>query len=353
MIREVRVVAEIGQAKGRPAYVADALERVMGTGVWGVKVQLLQPDRIAAPDAAPYWPEARPDIPDQRANFARTGCLPYDAHVLSDLWQLGQQLGLELFATPFDERAVDVMRAAGMRWCKLASGDLTNERLVRCAAAAFGGGGLILSTGAATAHEIADAMEWVRSQSGAMPAYVLACSLAYPTPDPAAEIARVTTLSRLLEGSRPGGGDTRVGYSDHTHGTTAAAVAVGAGATMLEKHVTLDMTDPDVPDNAFALLPPELGFYVDEARHAATMMGSGRLSPTAEEGPARQGAYRSLYAVRPLAAGHVITRDDFEALRPVVPHGFEADESDRVIGRRLEEPVTAGRAIPRAAVKGA
>lgn len=342
MNRTVRIVAEIGQAKGDPQYVADAVKAFAAAGCWGVKLQLLQPERIAQADAGTYWPEERPDIPDQRANFARTGCLPYDPDVLGPLVSEARRRGVELYASPFDGAAVDAMVMAGMGWCKIASGDITNEPLVRQAAVSFPGR-LIMATGAATFPEIDRALTWVHDETGQPVAWLLACSLAYPTPHDVAEIARVATLRHAY-------GAVSVGYSDHTHGVAAAPVAVGAGAAMLEKHATLDRSDPDVPDNAFALEPWEMGRYVELAERAALMRGAGLLMPTAAERPARTGAFRSVCAAVDLPAGATLTSDALVPLRPVVAGAFEADEYRRLIGARLTEPVAAGSPIMRSMV---
>lgn len=346
MTRDVRVVAEIGQAKGDISYAYKAVAAAAAAGCWGVKLQLLQPERIAQADASTYWDERRPDIADQRANFARTGCLPYDPEVLIPLVLRAREMGVELFASPFDPDAVHVMLMSGMRWCKIASGDITNEELVRLAAATFPQR-LILATGAATAAEIDQAVEWIYHQSGKPPAYLLACSLVYPSPDGVAEIARVATIAHRHY--RTVG--TGVGYSDHTFGIISAAVAVGAGATMLEKHVTLDASDLDVPDNAFAIEPDDLELYVNMARRAADMMGTGLLMPTGAERLAHVGARRSLCAARDLPAGHVVRAADLVPLRPARPDAFAADLAGRLLGRELAEPVAAGCAIPRRAVR--
>ena len=344
--RDVRVVAEIGQAKGDLNYVRAGIKAAAAAGCWGVKLQLLRPERIAQVDAAPYWSEARADITDQRANFERTGCLPYDADALAPLVAEARHDGVELFASPFDAEAVTVMLWAGMRWCKIASGDITNEALVRAAAAMFPQR-LILATGAATAAEIDQAVEWIYHQSGKPPAYLLACSLVYPSPDDVAEIARVATLAHRHY--RTVG--TGVGYSDHTHGIISAAVAVGAGATMLEKHVTLDASDLDVPDNAFAIEPDDLELYVGMARRAAGMMGTGLLMATDAERPARAGAFRSLCAAEDLPAGHMLRSADVVALRPYRPDCFEANLRGQLVGRVLDQAVAAGCPILRRAVR--
>lgn len=336
-----KVVAEIGQAEGDPLYVQTAIEEAAAAGCWGVKVQLLRPERIAQAGAATYWRENRPDIPDQRANFARTGCLAYDPSALGDLVSQGLERGVELYASPFDHDAVETMAKAGMRWCKIASGDLTNAPLLRHAAETFPGA-VILATGAATLAEIHRAVDEVVDASGDDPAYLLACSLAYPTPDEHAELARITALAHRFA--------IPVGYSDHTYMAGAAAVATALGARMLEKHVTLNPSNPNVPDNAFALTTQLLKLYVANARQAAAMVGRGRLEPTEVELAARAGARRSVCAARDLVAGQVVGPGDLEMLRPWVDDGFPAERQWEVIGRRLTDAVAAGRPIPRRAV---
>lgn len=338
----MRVVAEIGQAKGDPQYVRAAAKASAAAGCWGVKLQLLQPEGIAQANAPVYWDETRPDITDQRANFARTGCLPYDPAVLGPLVEEARAEGVELFASPFDRVALGVMQASGMRWCKLASGDITNEELVRAAARAFPGH-LIMATGASAAWEIVQAVRWAQDE-GADPAYLLACSLVYPSVNRVAEIARVRALRATFFGSE-------VGYSDHTFGVNAAPVAVGAGATMLEKHVTLDRDDPDVPDNAFALEPWELARYVEMANAAAEMVGTGVLDPTPAEMAARAGARRSLCAAVDLPAGTVLAESMVTALRPHQPAGFDASERGLVVGCQLTEAVPSGAPILRSMVE--
>lgn len=335
-----RVVAEAGQGKGEFDYLARAIETAAKVGCWGVKIQLLQPDTIAQPDAPVYWDERRPEIAGQRDTFAAVGCLDY--RLVTDLVEVAATAGVELLGTPFDLDAVEALRRAGTSYCKIASGDITHEPLIRMAAEAFPGG-LILSAGASTAEEIDRALGWVHDASGRYPEAVLACSLAYPTPWDQAELGRIVTLARSLP--------CPIGYSDHTPGWVSARVAVGAGATVLEKHFTLDPLDPSVPDNAFALDAQQLRIYVAEANAAAEMMGTGRLVPTDVERPARAGARRSVCTIKDLGSGHRISREDLTDLRPDIgPMGFEPWQREAVIGKTTTVEIPAGAPIRRAAI---
>jgi N,N'-diacetyllegionaminate synthase len=334
-----RVVAEIGQGKGRTDYITRAMQSAHDAGCWAAKIQLLQPETIAQPDAPVYWDERRPEVTDQRSSFATAGCLDYGE--LAGLLARARAIGIELIATPFDLEAVDVMVRAGLCWCKIASGDITNRPLVEAVGAAFPSG-VILSTGAADDHEIQEAIGWVGD-----PWAVLACTLAYPTAPADAELARVRTLEDLLGGRARGG---RIGYSDHTHASSTAGYAVAAGATVLEKHFTLDRSDGSVPDNSFALDPRGMAEYVDTANVVADLLGSGRLGSTEAEAPARLGARRSICAARDLPAGHRIDARDLVMLRPATPEGFAPKEAHRVTGCTTSRAIAAGSPIVRSAV---
>jgi sialic acid synthase SpsE len=334
-----KVVAEIGQGKGSMDYITRAMRRAHQAGCWAAKIQLLQPETIAQPDAPVYWDERRPEVTDQRSSFATVGCLDYGE--LAGLLDTSRTIGIELIATPFDLEAVALMARAGMRWCKIASGDITNRPLVEVVAEAFPDG-VILSTGAAEDREIEEAIEWIGE-----PWAVLACTLAYPTPLQDAELARVRTLRQLVENRARGG---RIGYSDHTDASSTAGYAVAAGATVLEKHFTLDRSDGSVPDNSFALDPHGMADYVSTANTVAGLLGSGRLGSTAVEQPARAGARRSICAARDLPAGHRIATGDLVMLRPATPEGFAPTEAHRVTGCTTSRAIPAGSPIVRSAV---
>lgn len=336
----VRVVAEAGQCKGSVDYVIRAMHAAKAAGCWATKIQLLQPETIAVADAAIYWHENRPEIRDQRTNFATTGCLDYGT--VPDLMDAASDIGIELFASPFDLPAIEVMAKAGMRYCKIASGDVPNEPFVRAAAQAFPAG-IVMALGAASEAEALRAVDWITEEC-ARPHALLACSLCYPTPLDRAELRRIHTL-RQLAGEE--GWTFEIGYSDHVPGWVSGGLAVAAGATVLEKHYTLDAGDPSVPDNGFALNPGAMTLYVEAAIQAHAALGTGGLDPTDIEAPARVGARRSICAARDLPSGRLLTNDDLTYLRPADPDAFAPHEAGALIDRITTAAIPAGSPIRR------
>lgn len=335
------VVAEAGQcmAGSVPRAVA-MVDQAADAGAWGFKVQMLTPDRIAAPDAPLYWDD-RLGRANQRDAFYASGLVPYRAW--GPVRDRCHDRGLAFIATPFDGDAVAACVELGVDAIKVASGDLTNTPLVdECIdAAAHLGCLLIISTGAATEDEILKVASRLiyrdRGDRRAPDVVWLACTLAYPTPDHAAHVARIPALARLLGAARVRGpipidaARWSVGYSDHTEGTGTSIAAAAAGAVLCEKHFT-DGAAHEVPDNDMALGPEALAEYVHGANYGATLRGRSDLVPDQAEYAARHGARRSLHLVRHLDAGDVITAAHLAALRP--GGGMPPSMAAHLIGQR-------------------
>lgn len=333
-----RVVAEAGQCKGSVDYAVEAMEKAHAAGCWATKIQLFHAENIARADADIYWEEKREEIKDQRTNFLTTGLLDYGC--LEHLMKEADRIGTKLLASPFDFEAIDAMAEAGMHYCKIASGDITNEPFVQYAASKFPTG-IILSTGAADANEISDCLHWIRDV-GAKPYAVLACTLSYPTPLDGAELGRIRTLREVAYQTHA---TWEVGYSDHTRGWMSAGLAVAAGASILEKHYTLDQSDKDVADNNFALNPNEMTLYVNGANVAYHLLGTGSLAPTDIEQAARTGARRSICAWCDIPEGELISPHDLTYLRPHDPKGFAPSQTDQVINRIAAQDIAKGELI--------
>ena len=151
-----------------------------------------------------------------------------------------QAIGIEFFSTPFSIEALDMLVRMGVRRIKLSSGELTHKALVSHAAAS--GLPLLLSTGMATLEEIHEALGWVRAARGHLrEVTVFHCTSAYPAPDSSLNLRAVDAMAREL--------GVGIGYSDHSEGIEAALAAVALGATVIEKHLTLDRHLPG-PDHA-------------------------------------------------------------------------------------------------------
>lgn len=322
-----KIIAEAGANHNNS--VDSAIEmaaRAKDSGAWAVKFQMYKSASLVAPSAPVYWDD-KFGARTQRDAFLKSDKLDYNEYI--DVFQASRDLGIIGFATPFDLDAVEVMAAAAAPLYKIASGDVTYRDLI--VATAQTGKPVILSTGASTMEEITRAIEW--SGLGPERLILLACTLTYPTPDPDANYARITTLANELS-------PYLIGFSDHTLGVDGTWVAASLGAVVIEKHYTLEKTAPDIPDHAMSVEPGELRQMVAIAERAALLRGSAELVVAESELPARQNARRSAATTHELSAGAVLTPRDLTALRPGT--GIEPHRLGELIGRTLVRDMPAG-----------
>lgn len=308
----IEVIAEVGQTnEGSVEKAVAAVEAFAGAGATGIKFQWLNPDTLVVPSAPRYWQTN--EATSQAEAFARAGMIGYSDW--GPVIAACHERGVEFITTPFDLDAIHAWEAFQPEWdlrtLKIASGDITNLMLIESAARAVGRQGrLIISTGGAGWREIQRAVMLAAEVSGCG-VVLLACTLEYPARE--ANLARIGTLRGLAEGWLH---VTGVGYSDHTEAATSARYAVIAGATVLEKHVSLGGDPDDVGDHAMALGPDAFRLYVEEADAGESLLGDGILGCTDAERPAVDGARRGLYAAADIAGGDEFTADNVIALRP-------------------------------------
>lgn len=326
----MRVIAEWGQTnRGSVERACVQAAEAAKAGCWAAKWQLLTPEAIAAPNAAAYWAHAT-EGEMQAETFRANGMIDYGA------WQTVMDCcndhTIAFLATPFDTGAVEALDRMDVWGFKIASGDITNSRLLDAVAAC--GRNVILSTGASTIEEV----EWALERLAPSPTTLLACGLVYPCPDEEAQLHRIGVLLEEFP-------EHAVGYSDHTFPYTTALAAAACGARYLEKHCTLNPGGP-TPDDQMGLRPIDLYRYVELARVGEAMRGqwADRLVPSLAEQPARVGARRAWHAVRDIPAGTVLRDADLAPLRPC-PGGV-AGANMALVGRTLVGAVPAGEPIP-------
>ncbi|MBK8073510.1 MAG: N-acetylneuraminate synthase [Ramlibacter sp.] len=239
-------------------------------------------------------------------------------------------IGIEFFSTPFSVSAVDLLVQLGVRRLKLSSGELTHRALVEHAAAT--GLPLLMSTGMATPEEIREALDWVSVARGGLHGVtVLHCTSAYPATDAALNLRAVPVMARDF--------GVPLGYSDHSMGIEAPLAAVALGATVVEKHLTLDRTMAG-PDHSASLEPAEFGQMVRGIRRVSTMLGDGVKAPTPEERDTARVARRSVAAACDIPAGTRIEATMLVCRRPAT--GIAPREIARVAGSRARVAIPAG-----------
>lgn len=248
-------------------------------------------------------------------------------------WQAGLQshaagLGIEFFSSPCDSDAIIGLAALDVPAYKVASFDLTDNRLIAEIAAI--GKPLILSTGMATWMDIQAALDAAYG-AGNYQIVLLQCTSLYPAP------ARLSNL-RAMASMRSAFG-TLVGYSDHTMGSNIPLAAAALGACMMEKHFTLDRTLPG-PDHPFATEPQELRDLISKLRDIEAAMGDGiKNGPRFEELEMAEKGRRSLHARTAIAAGQRITAESLVVKRPGL--GISPALIAQVIGRTATRSIEA------------
>lgn len=316
------IIAEAGVNHNGDLEMARKLVRVAArAGADVVKFQTFVASRITAAHApkAEYQKAATSEAESQREMIARLE-LSREDHIA--LIEEAQGAGITFFSTGFDEDSIDLLMDLGIDRIKVPSGELTNLPLLRHMASK--GLPVILSTGMASMGEIEDAIRVM--EEGGVPRSqitVLHCNTQYPTPMEDVNLPAMASIRSAF--------GVDVGYSDHTMGTELAIAAVALGATVIEKHFTLDRGLPG-PDHLASLEPDELAEMVRAIRNIElAMSGDGIKRPSPSEAPNRPIARKSIVAARAIAAGEIFSADNLAAKRPGT--GISPMRWDEVIGK--------------------
>ena len=289
-------------------------------GADAVKFQTFKAEKlvIAAAPKAEYQRAATSDDESQ-LEMLRKLELDFAAH--QQLQAECARIGIDFLSTPFDIESVDLLCDLGMQTFKIPSGEITNLPLLR----KIGGLGkrIIMSTGMADMDEISAALD-VLSNAGTVLAdvIVLHCNTEYPTPMEDVNLRAMLTIQDAFPA-------VSVGYSDHTPGVEVALAAVALGATVVEKHFTLDRK-MEGPDHKASLEPGELGTLVRSIRNIELALGDGVKRVTPSEEKNRSVARKSIIARCNIRKEEIFTAENIEVMRPGT--GVSPMRWDEIIG---------------------
>ncbi len=233
---------------------------------------------------------------------------------------------IQLLSTPFDLDSIDLLSRLGLEIFKIPSGEITNLLYLRKLGALRKR--LIMSTGMANLGEIEAALDVLGESGTPMGSItVLHCNTEYPTPFEDVNLSAIVTIRSAFPG-------ISVGYSDHTIGIEVPIAAVAMGATVIEKHFTMDRNLTG-PDHQASLMPDELKAMVGAIRNIEKALGDGVKRPTPSEVKNKAIARKSLVATQAIKKGELFSSDNITAKRPGV--GISPMRWDEVLGQASQK----------------
>jgi len=320
-MKKTFIIAEAGINHNTDLRIANKLiEAAVSAGADAVKFQTAIPELVATGYAqkAEYQKETSGSVQSQLEMIKK---IHFPLEIFSDLKKTCEDKGIIFFSSAFDMKSLNFLKELGQAYHKIPSGEITNLCYLR----QIGNSGkpIILSTGMATLGEIEAAIEVL--ENAGMPhanLTVLHCTTEYPTPMIEVNLRAMQSIHEAF--------GVAVGYSDHTLGIEVAIAAVAMGATVIEKHLTLDRNLPG-PDHQASLEPSELKAMVTAIRNIEIALGDGIKRPSSSELKNKPIARRSLVAATKIRSGECFTESNITAKRPGT--GISPMHWDEVLGK--------------------
>jgi len=326
--RRVFIIAEAGvNHNGDMELARQLVDAAAAAGADAVKFQTFKAEKVVGSSAR----QARYQVKNtgvEESQLAMIRRLELDADRTALLREYCTRVGIEFLSTPFDEESADLLESLDVPAFKVGSGELTNHPFLSYLAGK--GLPLLVSTGMANMKETEIAVAAIK-EAGGRELCLLHCVSAYPAPPGESNLRAMTELRREF--------GVPVGWSDHTLGLHITVAAVALGASVVEKHFTLDRKLPG-PDHAASLEPEELAALVCQVREVESALGDGVKQCMPSERDTAAVARRSVHAAIDLATGHVLDAGDFQLLRPGT--GIGANEIERLVGRKTLRRIPAG-----------
>jgi pseudaminic acid synthase len=327
---------------GNPVYIVGELSANHNQD-FDQAVKIIQAAKVAGADAIKLqtYTADTITIPCDGEHFRIGGGTLWDGRTLHELYreaytpwewqpklkQVANDLGLDMFSTPFDETAVDFLEKMNVPAHKLASFELVDIALIQKIAQT--GKPLIMSTGMASLEEIEEAVQ-AAVEAGTTQIALLKCTSAYPASPDDMNLRTIPELARRF--------DVPAGLSDHTLGSEAAVAAVTLGACIIEKHISLSRSLKG-PDSEFSLEPEEFKAMVDAVRRTERALGAAHFGASPQEASSRT-FRRSLFVVQDLRRGEEFTAQNVRSIRPA--QGMHTRHLPEVLGRRATRDISRG-----------
>ena len=327
----VLIIAEAGvNHNGSKELAKQMVLEAKKAGVDYVKFQTFVPENLVSKNAAKAeYQKETTGADESQLQMLKSLALTEEDFV--ELKDYCNEVGVGFISTPFDLDSLDFLETLDMDFWKVPSGEITN--LPYLEAIAKTGRKVIMSTGMCEVEEIQQAVE-VLEKNGTKDIVLLHCNTQYPTPF---EDVNLSAMKHIAEVT-----GKEVGYSDHTIGIEVPTAAVALGATVIEKHFTLDK-NMEGPDHRASLEPDELAAMVSAIRNIERSIGDGNKRRSASETANCAVARKSIVAKCDIKAGETFTADNLTVKRPGT--GISPMKWYEVIGKKAERDYCADEVI--------
>ena len=316
------IIAEAGvNHNGSPKLAKKMIDAAIDAHADAVKFQTFTANKIMCRSAqkADYQKQTSDKNESQYEMIKK---LELDAFAHRELIAYCRQKNIQFLSTPFDLESINLLHDLGMKTFKIPSGEITNLPYLRKIGVLKKE--IILSTGMADLGEIEDALDVLTGAGTKLKDItVLHCNTEYPTPFEDVNLKAMLTIKAAFPG-------VNIGYSDHTLGIEIPIAAVAMGATIIEKHFTLDKNLPG-PDHKASLEPNELKAMVCAIRNIEKALGNGIKKPSPSELKNKPIVRKSIVAARDIRKGKPFTEKNLTAKRPGT--GISPMRWDEVIGQ--------------------
>lgn len=322
VMSKIFVIAEAGVNHNGNIDLARKLVDVAVTaGADAVKFQTFKAENLVCRSAckADYQMET---TDQEESQFDMLKKLELTPKMHEQLIDYCRQKGIMFLSTPFDTDSLHYLIRCGIGIIKISSGEITNYPFLREIGRT--GKKVIISSGMSALDEVRDAVKAL-TENGSGGITVLHCNTEYPTPYADVNLRAMLTLKEKL--------GVDVGYSDHTKGIEVPIAAAALGASVIEKHFTLDKNMPG-PDHKASLEPAELQAMVSAIRNIESALGNGRKEPSKSEKKNIAIARKSIVAKCDIETGEVFTEDNLTTKRPGT--GISPMQWNQVVGRRAK-----------------
>ena len=320
MKKQVYIIAEAGvNHNGQLTLALQLCDAAKNAGADAVKFQTFKTENILIKGAekAQYQKDNTQDNEESQFDMVKKLELSFDEFM--QVQEYCNQIGIEFLSTPDDEDSLDFLLSIGIETLKVGSGEITNIPFLRTIGSK--NKNVILSTGMSTIGDVERAL-FELTNSGAKEVALLHCTTNYPCPMNEVNLSAMTTLKNTFK--------TEVGYSDHTMGVEVTVSSVALGATIVEKHFTLD-NSMEGPDHKASLEPDELKTMVTMIRNIEQAMGDGIKKPNPSEIKIKPVVQRSIVAKKSISKGAIFTKENLTTKRASAK-GILSTNWDDVIG---------------------